>query len=205
MVNIIDWKFVWFLFCNFVISLCHVSSTSTVVSEFYNWQVCDYITKNVAFDTHYWENMTRSYWLGLDETSSGIVNEQKYTCVIWRRPHRIITLAGCLHHSYVGRIISCRCPSVITIATRRICYGDLAVCVSVTLMYCAQATESIIMQPSPYCSPAILVSHTKYEPDSWRGFSSFRVSNGSEVGKSLKVRPISQSFTGWFVSNSWQS
>jgi len=38
-----------------------------------------------------------------------------------------------------------------------ICYGDVAVCVSVTLMYCAHMTESIIMQPSPDCSPTILV------------------------------------------------
>jgi len=30
-------------------------------------------------------------------------------------------------------------------------------CLSVTLMYCAQTTESIIMRPSPDCSPAILV------------------------------------------------
>jgi len=36
-------------------------------------------------------------------------------------------------------------------------YGDVAVCVSVTLMYCVQTTESIIMRPSPDCSPAILV------------------------------------------------
>jgi len=28
-----------------------------------------------------------------------------------------------------------------------ICYGDVAVCVSVKFMYCAQTTESIIMQP----------------------------------------------------------
>jgi len=38
-----------------------------------------------------------------------------------------------------------------------ICHGDVAVCVSVTLMYCAQTTESIIMRPSPDCSPTILV------------------------------------------------
>jgi len=30
-------------------------------------------------------------------------------------------------------------------------------CVSVTLMYCAQTTEPIIVRPSPDCSPAILV------------------------------------------------
>jgi len=42
-----------------------------------------------------------------------------------------------------------------------ICYGDVAVCVCVyvTLMYCAQTTESITMQPSPDCSPVILVFH----------------------------------------------
>jgi len=33
-----------------------------------------------------------------------------------------------------------------------------ASCVSVTLMYCAQTTESIIMRSSPDCNPAILVS-----------------------------------------------
>jgi len=38
-----------------------------------------------------------------------------------------------------------------------ICYGDVAVCVSVTLMYCAQTTESIIIRPLPHCSPTILV------------------------------------------------
>jgi len=38
------------------------------------------------------------------------------------------------------------------------CYGDVAVCVSVTLMNCAETTESIIMRPSPGCSAAILVS-----------------------------------------------
>jgi len=41
-----------------------------------------------------------------------------------------------------------------------ICYGDVAVCVSVTLMYCVQTTESITGQPSPDCSPAILVFPT---------------------------------------------
>jgi len=43
---------------------------------------------------------------------------------------------------------------------RGICYGNVAVCLfcmSVTLMYCAQTTESIIVPPSPDCSPAILV------------------------------------------------
>jgi len=34
---------------------------------------------------------------------------------------------------------------------------DAVVCVSVALMYCAQTTESIIIQPSPDCSLAILV------------------------------------------------
>jgi len=37
---------------------------------------------------------------------------------------------------------------------RSICY---AFALSVTLMYCAQTTESIIMRPSPDCSPTILV------------------------------------------------
>jgi len=51
---------------------------------------------------------------------------------------------------------------LIVIAQCNICYGDVDVChksccVSVTLMYCAQTTESIIMQPLPDCSPAILV------------------------------------------------
>jgi len=35
--------------------------------------------------------------------------------------------------------------------------GDVAVCVSVTLMFCTQTTESIIVRPSPDYSPAILV------------------------------------------------
>jgi len=48
-----------------------------------------------------------------------------------------------------------------------ICYSDVDVClcvcvcvfvcVSITLMYCAQTIESITMQPSRDCSPAILV------------------------------------------------
>jgi len=61
-----------------------------------------------------------------------------------------------------------RCPSLKIRVTKSrplfdavhwcgICYGDMAVCVSVTLMYCAQTTESIIMKPSPVRSPAILV------------------------------------------------
>jgi len=33
----------------------------------------------------------------------------------------------------------------------------LSVCLSVTLMYCAQTIESTIMRPAPDCSPAILV------------------------------------------------
>jgi len=37
------------------------------------------------------------------------------------------------------------------------CYCDVAVCVSVMVTYRAQTTESIIMRPSPDCSPAILV------------------------------------------------
>jgi len=48
---------------------------------------------------------------------------------------------------------------------RGICYGDVAVCVCVCVCVChvdvcAQTTESIIMQPSPDCSPAILVFPT---------------------------------------------
>jgi len=38
-----------------------------------------------------------------------------------------------------------------------ICYGNVAICVSVTLMYCAQTTESINIGSSPDCSPSILV------------------------------------------------
>jgi len=45
----------------------------------------------------------------------------------------------------------------------------LCVCVSVALMYCVQTTELNIIQPSPDYSPTMLVSHTKYEPDSLRG------------------------------------
>jgi len=41
--------------------------------------------------------------------------------------------------------------------TQCVSYSDVAVCVSVTLMYCAHTTESIIMRPSPDCSPTILV------------------------------------------------
>jgi len=45
--------------------------------------------------------------------------------------------------------------------------GCLSVCVSVSLMYCVQTTESIIMRPSPGCSPVI--SPIKYELHSSRG------------------------------------
>jgi len=40
---------------------------------------------------------------------------------------------------------------------RRICFGDVAICVSVTSMYCDQTTKPIIMRPSLDCSPAILM------------------------------------------------
>jgi len=66
--------------------------------------------------------------------------------------------------------------------------GCVSVCVSVTLMYCAQTTESIIMRPSPDCSPAILVF--PYEPDSSRVL---RAPNGRGVGKSRKIRLINNS------------
>jgi len=37
------------------------------------------------------------------------------------------------------------------------CYGDVAVCVSLALMYCALTTESIIVRPTPDRRPAVLV------------------------------------------------
>jgi len=40
---------------------------------------------------------------------------------------------------------------------RSYCYSDVAVCVSVALMYCTLKTESIIMRPLLDCSPATLV------------------------------------------------
>jgi len=40
---------------------------------------------------------------------------------------------------------------------RGVCYGDVAVCVFATLIYCTQMTESIIMRLSPDCSPVSLV------------------------------------------------
>jgi len=64
---------------------------------------------------------------------------------------------------------------------RGICYGDVAVCVSVALLYRAQTTESIIMRPLPDCSPAVLVSHTKYEFDSSRGSASLCTSSEKKV------------------------
>jgi len=42
---------------------------------------------------------------------------------------------------------------------RGICYGDVAVCVSVTLMYFAQTTEPITVWPSPDCSSATVFPH----------------------------------------------
>jgi len=86
---------------------------------------------------------------------------------------------------------------------RGICCGDVAVCVSVwlsvclsvTLTCCAQTTESIIMRPSPDCSPAILV----FPHQIWT-----RQLEGLEE----KMRPINRSYcsegsSGRFVSNSW--
>jgi len=63
----------------------------------------------------------------------------------------------------------------------------MATCLSVTLMYCAQTTESIMMRPSPDCSPAILVfAHQVWE------YTSFMASNGRGIGKSRKIRPINR-------------
>jgi len=71
----------------------------------------------------------------------------------------------------------------------RLC-GDVAVCLCVChvdlLIYCAKMTESIIMQPSLDCGPAIVVSRTKYEPDSSRGSLSLRMSNGRGVVRCWK-------------------
>jgi len=53
-----------------------------------------------------------------------------------------------------GQIFAARCSAL---TRHRICYGDVYGCVSVTLMYCAQTTESIVMRLSPDCSPVILV------------------------------------------------
>jgi len=61
--------------------------------------------------------------------------------------------------------------SYLVFAARRSALGRLllwqrgCVAVSVTLMYWVQTIESIIMLPSLDCSPAILFSHTKYEPE----------------------------------------
>jgi len=63
---------------------------------------------------------------------------------------------------------------------RGICYGDVAVCLSVTLMYWVQTTESIIMRPSPDCSPAILVP----------SMNPIMASNRRRAGKSRKIRLI---------------
>jgi len=55
----------------------------------------------------------------------------------------------------------------------------VAVCVSVTLMYCAQTTESIIMRLLPDCSPAILVTPYQTWTDSSRGSPSW----GRQMGE----------------------
>jgi len=89
---------------------------------------------------------------------------------------------------------------------RGICYGDVAVCVSVMLMYCAQTTESIIMRPSPYCSPTTLVfpyqiwntavdrwnraSHTSSSPLSRFSWSTRR-ENFWRCPRSKPTRPVS--------------
>jgi len=78
----------------------------------------------------------------------------------------------------------------------------LPVCVSVTLMYCAKTTESIIMRPSPDCRTAILVFPYQIWPDSSRGFPSLKVSNGRGLGRSRKIRPINRSHSPEGIS--WQ-
>jgi len=60
-----------------------------------------------------------------------------------------------LSASVVKRYI--KCPLLFTARTQPDCCGDVAVCVCLTLMYCAKTTESIIMRPASDCSPAILV------------------------------------------------
>jgi len=68
----------------------------------------------------------------------------------------------------------------------------VAVCVSVTLMYCALTTEAIVVRPSLDCSLAILVFTYKYEPDSLRGYPILRASN---VGKTMVAwRPLANTF-----------
>jgi len=92
---------------------------------------------------------------------------------------------------------------------RGFCYGDVAVCVSVTLMYCAQTTESIITRPSPDSSPAILGFPHQIRT---RGKPLNGVSNGRGVGKSRQIRPINRSHSPegssgvrWLVCQRWTS
>jgi len=72
-----------------------------------------------------------------------------------------------------------RCRRPTPVRWRGICYGDVAVCLSVELMYCAQTIESIITRSR--CSFSI---HIKYEPDSSRGLTT---SNETALGKSQKI------------------
>jgi len=78
-------------------------------------------------------------------------------------------------------------------ALGRYCCGDVAVCVSVTLMYCAKTTESIIMRPSPDSSRAILV-FPSHEPGNWRAEGiPFIESVKSEWGRYMsKNRPLNR-------------
>jgi len=79
---------------------------------------------------------------------------------------------------------------------RGTCYGDVAVCLSVMLMYRAQTNESIITRPSPDCSPDILaLSYQIYEHDSLTVSSSMRAPNGRRVRKSWKIRPINHRYS----------
>jgi len=78
---------------------------------------------------------------------------------------------------------------------RGIRYGDVAVCVSVTLMYYAQTTEYITMLPSEDFSPAILVfPHQIWTQQLERtGYSTHWGDQMRGVGKSRKIRPINRS------------
>jgi len=78
-------------------------------------------------------------------------------------------------------------------------------CLPVTLIYCAQTTELIIMRPSVDCSSDILVFPYQYEPDNSRE-SSLTTSNiGNTLWIGLRYSQLrgGRTSVGRHVSNCW--
>jgi len=71
-----------------------------------------------------------------------------------------------------------------------LCLSCIMLCLSHRCIF--PERKSIIMRPSPDCSPAMLVAHTKCEPSSLRS-RSLRASYERRIGKSQKIWPMNHS------------